>query len=381
MFKRITALTVCALMIAGCAASTPAAPSSSESSAAAGQPQYTYKDPAPDMVLATAPSGDITYKDYRLYIDVSESIARHNARQNAAIVAVLEHDLEKMGVNIDEQAISAQADSNLEIMRSYFNDFDGELAQLADIAGLTVDQTLAAIKFGFRSDHLIEQMGAAIEAEAAEEYAPLAIQPSESGDPAVDPELIKQQGIYDLAARKMEQYSKTMDSRLSFDNENVLVTLDGEDIALYEAASAFIEYSAAAARFDTVSFIQQGELMLNALEQKGIELDVDSINAEHDAYISNIKSTPEQLQKLTELCSPFGATADDYFEGLRRPLLIETATNRYYEVIDEEYAKLLEDNTNNSGELAADIPTPDQYYVEGMNALMKSSELVNISGK
>jgi len=41
----------------------------------------------------------------------------------------------------------------------------------------------------------------------------------------------------------------------------------------------------------------------------------------------------------------------------------------------------LEDNTNNSGELAADIPTPDQYYVEGMNALMKSSELVNISGK
>ena len=377
MFKRIIALVICAVMMAGCASSTPAAPSSSQAEPEADQPVYTYKDHAPDMVMVTAPGGDITYKDYRLYIDTSESIARHNARQNAAVVGVLEHDLKKKGIEIDEQEFEAQAEANIQTMRNYYPDFDTELNQLAEIAGLTVDQTLMAIKFGFRSDFLIEKMGAAIEAEAAEEYAPLAIEPSET----VDPELIKQQGIYDLASRKMEAYSKEMNSRLSFEKDGILVTLDGEDLPLTDEAAAFISYSAAASRLDTISFIHQGELMLRALEKKGIELDIEAINASHDEYIESIKASPEQMERLMQLCAPLGATADDYFEGLRRPIIIETATTRYYQMVDEEYAKLVEENTNDKGEQIKELPSPDQYYVEGMAALLEGSELVNISGK
>ncbi len=380
MIKRITALILCAVMMAGCAASTSKTPASSGDQAD-GQPVYTYKNPDPDMVMITTPDGDITYKDYRLYIDVSESIARYNARQNASIAAVLEHDLAEMGVEIDKQAFNERTELNLETMRKYYTDFDTELSELAEIAGITIDQALTAIKYGFRSEYLIEQMGAALEAQAAEEYVAPEAASSAEGAAVTDPELAKQQGIYELATKKMEDYSNSMDGRLSFDKDDVLVTLDGEDIAVSDEASAFIEYSAAAARYDTVSFIQQGELMLKALEKKGIEIDVDAINKSHEEYTANLKAAPEQLQRLADLCAPLGATADDYFEGLKRPLLIEAATNRYYEAVDEEYAKLVEENTNNSGEVNGDIPTPDRYYVDGMKALMEGSEMVNISGK
>lgn len=49
--------------------------------------------------------------------------------------------------------------------------------------------------------------------------------------------------------------------------------------------------------------------------------------------------------------------------------------------MDEEYAKLVEENTNDKGEQIKELPSPDQYYVEGMAALLEGSELVNISGK
>ena len=381
MFKKLLAFVLCVAMLAGCGKAGNGLPASSSEPEVQDEPVYTYKDPDPDMVLATSPYGDVTYKDYRLYIDISENIARYNARQNAAMAAVLEYDLKKMGIEIDEDAFNAQADSSVEVMKNYFEDFESELGQLSEIAGLTEEQTVDAIKFGFRSEFLVEKMGAAIEEKAAKEYNPPAAPMNDSGEPSADFELIKQQGIYDLAARMMEQYSKEMNNRLSFDKDDVLVTVDGEDIAYFDGASNFIAYSAAASRLDTVSFIQQGELMLRALEEKGIKIDVDAINAEHDEYIKSLKGEEEQLKRLIDLCAPLGAGADDYFEALRRPLILETAVNRYYQMVDEEYAKLVEQNTNDSGDPTGSIPSPDQYYVDGMKALMQGSELVNISGK
>lgn len=45
-------------------------------------PVYTYENPDPDMVLVQSEDGDITYKDYRLYLDVNEELARYSARQS-----------------------------------------------------------------------------------------------------------------------------------------------------------------------------------------------------------------------------------------------------------------------------------------------------------
>lgn len=384
MKKRLIALTLCLSLAAGCgAASSQGDTGSSQTDYI---PSYTYVNPDPDMVMVTSPGGDITYENYRLYLDVNEQMNRMAARQGMGVCTALEKDFPGMGIEINEEDFQAMASQQLLSAMMYTPSFAESMQQIGDAAGMTQEEVSNAMMLSFRSQYLIQLLGDHYQKLASEELdkedassKPASSSSSEavSGDGAsseASDQAAREQAIYDRAMAMMQEYSADYETRLSFDDDSVLVTLDGEPVPYTDAINRYLDYAGIANRIDAAAFIQTGELALQELERRNTAFDRTNFEATLTEYVSGIRADEKTMQQLEKVCSGFGATVDDYFKVLERPLWLQEVGDLYYIAMTEEYNAL----TADSGEKP---DSADSYYVQELTKLLEGSEIVNVTGK
>lgn len=415
MLKRTLAFITAVLLISGCAASSQESSSQAASDASSIEeqqytPVYTYQNPDPDMVMISSPEGDITYRDYRLYLDVGEQMSRYTARQNLAVCHVLERDLKEMGIEIDESRFQEMADQQLMSMLLYSPSISQDMKDIAEATGMTDDEVNSAMKLSSRAQYLISLLDEEYRRIAAEEYVEPAedknaVEGETEEEAAQRREYEKQSAIYEAATQKLAEYSEDYNTRLSFDKDGVLATLDGEDIPLTDEAKLFIDYSAAASRLDAISFIQAGELSLREINRRGADFDTDAVMTAFQQEVSAMRQNEDYLKQLASFCEPFGATTDDYFKALERPILLQNAGDRLYEIVMNEYEELTaeQQDSSESSEPASSeassqassessseeqpsadnsiAASADEHYVNLMTELVAKSKIENLMGK
>ncbi|MEG2204370.1 MAG: hypothetical protein RRY21_04325, partial [Oscillospiraceae bacterium] len=303
MNKKWIALAMAAALLAGCAAS----PSSQASSALEGSsdaagpvatPVYSYVDPHPEMVFAKLPSGEITYADYRLYIDVNEQLERASARRNLALTRMLEKDLAELKIEVDEADFEQVAGQ--ELLGAYTQQGYAEaMEKMKTLLGIDDDKLIEAIKTDFRPQYLINlrftrelekaeknhPAGAAPAAPAQSEAAPAA---SDASTPAPTAEELaaqaeqeRQAAINAEAGAEMDAYSAGFETRCILEKgDELLAVLDGEKLPLTEADRLYLNYAGMAGRLNQLTTIQAGEAMLRELEAKGKAPDYDKFLTE-----------------------------------------------------------------------------------------------------
>lgn len=365
MKLRLIALSLCLVLAAGCATASQGGQDAPQNGH---KPSYSYVNPDPDMVLITSADGDITYENYRLYLDFNEQINRFMARQDMGVCAALEKDFADMGIEIDEEDFKALASQQLLSAMVYRPSFAESLEQIAKETGLSEPQVTDAIMLSFRPQYLIELLG--------EYYQRLAIEQldKEAGDAKTAPE-DREMAEYELAMSMMQEYSSHYETRLSFDDASALVTIDGVDIPNTEVTDNYITYAGIANRIDSIAFIQAGELALRELERRDTTFDRADFETTFDEYISTLRADEQAMQQFERICADLGATTDDYFKALERPLWLQEIGDRYYLAMAEEYNALALDSGEN------DADSADSYYVQQLGKLLDGSEIVNITGK
>lgn len=395
MKTRLIALMLCLSLVAGCGAAS-SSQGTAESSQTEYVPSYTYVNPDPNMVMITSPSGDITYENYRLYLDVNEQMNRMVARQNMGVCAALEKDFPGMGIEVNEDDFKAVASQQLLSAMMSTPSFAESLQQISDATGMTQEEVSNAMMLSFRTQYMIQLLGDHYQQTAAEELdkadasstsesssesqsaAPSSEAESAAGASSEasseDAEAARQQAIYDRATAMMQEYSTDYENRLSFDDDSVLVTIDGEAVPYTDEMNDFLDYAGIANRIDAVAFIQTGELALRELERRNTQFDRTNFEDTLKQYVDSIRADERTMEQLEKICASFGATVDDYFKVLERPLWLQEIGDRYYIAMADEYNAL----TIDSGEKP---DSADSYYVQELTKLLENSEIVNVTGK
>lgn len=364
---KLTAIVLSLLMITGCGAA-----SSSEAPAEpAYEPSYTYVNPDPGMVLVKHPDGDITYENYRLYMDVTEEMARITARQTMASSVLLENDLKEFGVTIDEQEAHDIAAEQIMMSMYYTPSMVEDMQKVSEILGITAEQASEAMVTGMRSQYLVGLLSEYYTARAAENH------PEASGEPATDSgePSDAQQAIAEEADALIMEYIEKFNDRLTFDDDSVLAVADGKALEYTDEIRRYVDYTAMSARYDAASFIMSGEVVLKLLESSGAEIDRDSFTETFNQNVDQMRSDEETNNRINEICERFGATSDDYYKAFERPLWLQQAGSIYYTNMDAEYAELF---AADSGSVPASF---DEYFSTIFSAELEKAELVNVAGK
>ncbi|WMJ82990.1 hypothetical protein ACS3UN_00810 [Oscillospiraceae bacterium LTW-04] len=396
MKTRLIALLLCVSLVAGCGAASSQGDAGS-SSQTEYVPSYTYVNPNPDMVMITSPGGDITYENYRLYLDVNEQFGRFYSRQEMASCAVLESDLKEMGIEINEDDYKNMAAQQVYSMMMYSPSYAENLQQIIDITGMTQEEVSNAMLLPYRSQYLVGLLGdhyqklaeeeldkeatasQSSEAESASESETSSGNSEESEvqspeDAAAQAEAERQQAIYEKGTQMMQDYFADYDTRLSFDDDAILATIDGKAVPYTDEIKHYLEYTATASRIDAVAFIQAGELVLRELERRNTELDRTNFETTLNAYTDQIRADETIMKQLEKICASYEATVDDYFKVLERPLWLQEVGDRYYIAMADEYNAL----TVDSGEKP---DSSDGYYAQEFSKLLEGSEIVNVTGE
>lgn len=381
-WKKGLALVTALGVLAGCTGTTDSGSqaSSQEAGGIAAEPHvpvYTYENPDPDMVLVTAPGGDITYRDYRLYLDVTEELARYSARQQLALSAAVTRDLaETFGIEADEEAFRQAAAQEIAMAYFYSPSVFENLPLIGEVTGLTDEEMNEAIIESYRAQYLINQLGTHFQQEAEKDFPPAAVDSgAEDGKAETEAEQERQQKIYEAAAQRMQEYSLEYEERLDFDpaGGETLGSFDGEAIPLTAEGGRFVDYMAASSRVEAASFIQQGELLLRALEARDSGVDSTEFEQTLEMYRQQILGDELLCTELSRICGLFGATVDDYLLALERPLWLQYAGDLYYQALYDEYAALTDGEEE-----------PEQSFEEYVSAAFdkafEGSELVNLAG-
>lgn len=396
MFKKIAALLLCMALIAGCSAASSQPAASSEAAPAAPENapdgNYTYVNPDPDMVLIKDNDGDITYKDYRLYMDISEQFSRYTSRQQLAICHTIEKDLAEKGVEIDEEQYDTMANGQLEMLYTYYPTFKPDMLTVAELAGITEQQAEEVVKFSFRMEYLISVLG--------DHYQKLALEEIGEFDPSTitfeensvntreqieaEQAQLHAEKVYDHAMDMMDEYSSHYNDRINLDDDKFVAVIDGVEVPYSDAANWFIGYNAASTRFDAAAIVQQGELVLRDLAKTNELPDKELFDADFSAYIDSVKADTAYIEKIKPYCEKLGATIDDYFLAFQRMSWLENVGNHYYQLLSERYAEEHPEGVA-SGEVAPDAVQPEvsfeEYCGAAMDKLFEGSDIVNIMGK
>ncbi len=369
-------------LLAGCAGGGASSSASDEAGGTAAEPYvpvYTYQNPDPDMVLISAPGGDITYENYRLYLDVTEGVARYSARQNLGLTAAVRYDLEEnFGVEVDEEAFQQMASQEMLMAYYYSPTIFQNLPMVGEVSGLTEEQMSGALTETYRPQYLVNLLGNHFQQELEKDFPAAELPESassgaEDGEAEVTAEQERQQKIFEAASQKMSEYSKEYDARLSLesDSETLLGTFDEIELPLTDSGREYIEYAAASSRVEAASFLQEGELALRALEARGEAIDSGDFAQTLESYRQAILEQELLVKELTRICDEHGATLDDYLKSLERPLWLQHTADLYYYTLNEEY------NALDSG----DRPdTFEEYFSTAINKALEGSELINVGG-
>lgn len=335
-------------MLSGCAAKTPGVADS-----------LGYTDQNPDMVFATLKSGDIPYEGYRLLIDVNELADRQMARRELALSAALTKDLDELDVFIDE--LSFRIDASSDIMQNYLTgDTEEFLQQVAQASGLTQEQIFSAMLEIYRPQYLMSLMLDFRREQALNSLS------EDTAD--MEGEASK------LAAEVLGAYYESIDSRFEFDDDTLLVVLDGEPVELGDNHREFIDYVAAVYRMELLTRLQVGEAMRRELDAKGKAIDMDEFNNNCELQINAALEDAAHMSDIDGYLAAFGATREQYFESYRKLLLGEFAGAGFADMIAEEYSLLASDSPQREG-------GEYSYFNVRINEVLEDARLVNISGK
>ncbi|MBQ4539519.1 MAG: hypothetical protein II995_07940 [Oscillospiraceae bacterium] len=393
MFKKITAMLLCMALIAGCSAASSQPAASSQAAPADTLPEgsYTYVNPDPNMVLVKSKDGDITYKDYRLYLDISEQFSRYTSRQQLAICYTIEKDMAEMGVEIDEKQYDEMAVGQIDMLYNYYPTFKPDMLTVADLAGITEQQAEEVVKTSFRMEYLISMLG--------DHYQKLALEEMGEFDPAsvtyeensvntreeieAEQKMLHDQKVYEHAMEMLDQYSSKYNDRINLDDEKFVAVIDGVEIPFSDRDNWFVNYNAASTRFDAAAIIQQGELVLRDLAKTDKLPDKELFDADFGKYIESVRAEAAYIEKVEPYCEKLGATIDDYFLAFQRMSWLESVGSHYYQLLSESYAVEHPEGVA-SGEVAPDAVQPEvsfeEYCAAEMDKLFEGSEIVNIMG-
>ena len=159
--------------------------------------------------------------------------------------------------------------------------------------------------------------------------------------------------------------------RCDYSDPTLLVTLDGEAIALTEAHERFMTYVATIYRMDLLARLQTGVAMQRELTAKEKPLDMEMFESQCAMQIEAFMADSEQMAEIDGYLAIVGATREEYFASYRKFLLGEYAGPIFVTMLEEEYAAL-----------PADSPeTSEEYYKKRMNDILQDAALVNINGK
>ena len=386
--RKALALLTALSLLAGCASGGAASPAVSAASEEAGGipaephvPVYTYENPDPDMVLVQSDDGDITYKDYRLYLDVNEELARYSARQSLALAEAVERDLRKnFGIEINEEEFEQMAAQETAMAYLYSPAVFENFPLVGELSGLSEEEMNGALTMSFRQQYLINLLGTHFQEEAERDFPaaelPAAVDSgAEDGKAETTAEQERQQKIFEAASQRMSEYSQEYEQRLELDNGDgdLLGTFDGEEILLTDEGNRFVEYMAASSRAATADLIREGEMTLRALTALQGEPDRTEFEETLAQYREQIVGQELLYSELTRICGKFGATVDDYLLLLERPLWLQYAGDLYYHALYEEYSALAEDDESRTA-------TFDEYFSVRLEKALEGSELVNVGG-
>ncbi|MEG2173989.1 MAG: hypothetical protein RR135_00700 [Oscillospiraceae bacterium] len=381
------ALALSLLLLTGCAQRNASSSSASSDLTSSAAPVYTYVDSAPDMVLATLPSGNITYNGYRLYIDTNERMDRAYAKQDLALSAVLEKDLTQLGVSIDEAYFDRTASEQVEAALASEGYTQG-VETLRTVSGLTDAQLQNAMKLIFRPQYLTNLLyehyhtaaqashpvGAVNSTPVASSADPSNAAPISSLSPEEQAEQERQSRILEDVSGQMDAYYARFKERCDFSNHEILAVIDGNAVNLTAAQKDFITYIGLSNRLNTIAKIQGGEAMLRELERRAYALDEPALAEDMAAYISSLQSDAATLVTLSDSLSSLGATLDDYYKAVERPLRLQYAGYDFSEMLVSDYAALATDDPKRPA-------TEDEYVQQRIQELLGDGELGNILGK
>lgn len=251
---------------------------------------------------------------------------------------------------------------------------------IKEISGLSEDQMADALTLSFRPQYLINLLGTHFQQEIEKDFPPAELPDTidsgaEDGKAETTAEQERQQKIFGAASQKMSEYSQEYDSRLVLESEkeDVVGTFDGEELPLTAEGRDFIEYMAASSRAEAAAFIQEGEMILRALEAREGELDRAGFETTLEQYRQQIIGQELLYNELTRVCGKFGATVDDYLLLLERPLWLQYAGDLYFNTLYEEYNGLSVSDESRT-------ETFEEYFSTQMDKNIEGSELVNVAG-
>ncbi|MFV0498379.1 MAG: hypothetical protein ACK5L0_09490 [Candidatus Fimivivens sp.] len=386
---KLVALLLCVSLVAGCGAASSQMDSGS-SSQAEYIPSYTYVNPDPNMVMITSPGGDITYENYRLYLDISEQFGRFYSRQEMASCVVLESDLKEMGIEINEEDYKNMAAQQVYSMMMYSPSYAENLQRIIEITGMTQEEVSDAMLLPYRSQYLVGLLDAHYQKLAEEEVdkedadsqsAQAESAASSDGDEQAvqssvqeDAQAERQQAIQEKSQQMMQDYFADYDTRINLDDDTILATIDGKAAPFTDEMSRSLEYTAVAGRIEAVTFIQAGELALRELENRNTEFDRTNFETTFKTYTEQLRADKMVMAQLEKICAGYDATVDDYFKALERPLWLQEVGDLYVIAMNDEYNAL----TVDSGEEAESV---DSYVSQAFSKLLEGSEIVNITGQ
>jgi hypothetical protein len=346
--KQIAILLAAVMMLAGCSGA-----------AASSQPPVGYVDSNPNMVFSTLKSGDITYEGYRLFIDVTELSDRTMAKKDLALGVLLTKDLQELGVEIDE--ITFRIDAASEIMQSFFSDSNMELIEhLREASGLTQEQMISAMIEIYRPQYLMSLM---LDYQREKIKAEL---PADNKDP--------DEVAAEKASEVMKVYYEEVNTRCDYSDPTLLVTLDGEAIALTEEHVRFMDYVATIYRADLLARLQAGVAIQRELTAKENPIDMEIFEPQCTMQIDAFLADSEKMTEIDGYLAVVGATREEYFASYRKFLLGEYAGPIFVSMLEEEYAALPADSPDRP-------ETFEEYYYKRMNNILDGAALVNINGR
>lgn len=329
MKLKIASLCMALVVLAGCTAAAP---------------KTSYSDPAPDMVMAKTDSAEVSYKGYRLYLDVLEKFAELTARENLAFVEMVSKDLTEAGKEYDKTGFDEQINPMIDQMMANPM-MEPIISEVLKATGMTREQYHEAAKMDYLPQDLYDQMMAHLY-----DTTP------------------KDQDFMTVAGAYQDKFVE----RADFTSDKVLVKLDGKDIPLTPEHTHYIQYTGAMARAAAIDDIATKHLTLEDAKNKGLITEKDGFAAYQQETIAHLKEDELYNLLLPKALAKLEITEEAYYKEIEAYFWLNYACEGFGDLMQQEYDKLPDQTKPES---------IDAYLGGYFDQLLAGYQIVNLMGR
>lgn len=331
MKLKIVSLCMALVLLAGCSAATAA-------------PKTSYSDPAPEMVMAKTDSTEVSYKGYRLYLDVLEKFAELTARENLAFVEMISKDLTEAGKEYDKAGFDEQINPMIDQMMANPM-MEPIISKVLAATGMTREQYREAAKMDYLPQDLYDQMMSHLNDTLAEGQDFMTV----SG-----------------------AYQDKFVERADFTNDKLLVKLDGKDIPLTPEHTQYMQYTGAMARAAAIDDIATKHLTLEDAKTKGLNVAQDGFAKYQEETIAHLKEDEIYNLLLPKALEKLGITEEAYYKEIEAYFWLNYAGEGFGDLMQQEYDKLPAENKP---------ATIDEYINGYFDKLLAGYQIENLMGR